>query len=365
MNNIDAEKIKILQIGPISYVGGVSIHIKRLTQLLRDEINFSIIDDSPVDVCLYNYINIRDYKNFKKIIAQVRSSDLIHIHSGNWVIRIFTLFLSIIFNKKNIVTLHSYRVSKVVNILTSVFLHKSTNIIAVNDKIANRLSKKLKKKTIIREAFVPPALVTEVLPEDLREIIQKQNEKVLICANAFRIQKYLGGELYGLDQCIEVAKKAKNNNFQLHIIFVIGTIRDKDLEYFNFFKSLITQNEIEDYITIYPKTISFVELIKSCNIVVRPTLTDGDALTIREALYLKKQVIASDIVNRPKGTVVYKTADSEDLYNKICEVSKSNLEKELEQKPGIDYKSFYLSLYNNATTHAKTIQRRNAGTGSA
>lgn len=357
MTNIYTRKIKILQIGPISYVGGVSIHIKRLMHLLRGELNFLIIDDSPIDVCFDNYINIRNYKNFKKIIAQIRSSDIIHIHSGNWVIRIFALFLSIMYNKKNIVTLHSYRVSKFINILTSIFLIKSTIIIAVNDEIADRLSNKLKKKTIIREAFVPPTLTNEELPKDLKKVITKQNKKVLICANAFRIQKYLGGELYGLDQCIEVAKIAKKNNLQIHIIFVIGTIRDKDLEFLQIFKSLISQNEIEDYITIYPKTISFVELIKSCNIVIRPTLTDGDALTIREALYFKKLVIASDIVNRPKGTVIYKTGDSEDLYNKIYEISKINLDKELKQKPGLDYKSFYLSLYNNATTHAKTLQR--------
>jgi hypothetical protein len=59
--------------------------------------------------------------------------------------------------------------------------------------------------------------------------------------------------------------------------------------------------------------ISFVQLITQCDIVLRTTNTDGDSLTIREALYLKKPVLSSDAVKRPTGTHLFITRDQADL----------------------------------------------------
>jgi len=67
------------------------------------------------------------------------------------------------------------------------------------------------------------------------------------------------------------------------------------------------------------ENLSFVRLIEKSDIVLRPTNTDGDALTIREALYLNKTIIASDVVNRPSGTILFKSRDTNDLKMKIIE----------------------------------------------
>jgi hypothetical protein len=88
------------------------------------------------------------------------------------------------------------------------------------------------------------------------------------------------------------------------------------------------------------------------SIVLRPTLTDGDALTIREALYLKKIVIASDIVKRPAGTFLYKTGQSSDLYYKIVKHMNNNIEKSESQSDDLKmyfefYCKLYLSCYNS------------------
>ncbi|MEI2749894.1 MAG: hypothetical protein V9E88_14180 [Ferruginibacter sp.] len=57
--------------------------------------------------------------------------------------------------------------------------------------------------------------------------------------------------------------------------------------------------------------------MNSADIVLRPTNTDGDALTIREAIYLNKKIVASDVVERPEGTILFKTRDTNDLEIKI------------------------------------------------
>jgi glycogen(starch) synthase len=50
---------------------------------------------------------------------------------------------------------------------------------------------------------------------------------------------------------------------------------------------------------------------------VRPTFTDGDSISVREALALGVPVIASDAANRPEGTVLFETGNSSDLIKKM------------------------------------------------
>ena len=46
---------RILYIGPYSEIGGVSIHVRRLSQLVSDNFNVEIIDESKLifNICTY------------------------------------------------------------------------------------------------------------------------------------------------------------------------------------------------------------------------------------------------------------------------------------------------------------------------
>jgi len=201
----------------------------------------------------------------------------------------------------------------------------------------------------IKEAFIPPFTETEeALPFEIAKNINERGEnKILICANAFRLTSFQNKELYGFDQCIEVARMAKMKGINILIIFVIANRNSKNI----LCRSLLSKIEIEkleNYIYIIFQSISFVELIKKCQIVLRPTLSDGDALTVREALYFNKKVIASDIVNRPQGTILYKSGDSLDLFDKIiATIRQENVELGIisSQCKKDDYVKYYSDLY--------------------
>ena len=55
------------------------------------------------------------------------------------------------------------------------------------------------------------------------------------------------------------------------------------------------------------------ELMKVTDVFVRNTSTDGDSLSVKEALYLHKKVICSDAVDRPLGVRLFHYSDSESL----------------------------------------------------
>jgi hypothetical protein len=55
-------------------------------------------------------------------------------------------------------------------------------------------------------------------------------------------------------------------------------------------------------------------------VVVRATRTEGDALSVREALHAEVAVVASDVVDRPPGTVTFSTDDTVDLCHALRHV---------------------------------------------
>jgi hypothetical protein len=59
--------------------------------------------------------------------------------------------------------------------------------------------------------------------------------------------------------------------------------------------------------------------IKSADIFARPTLTDGDSVSIHEALQLGTTVVASNATPRPAGVLVYESGDVHDLAVSLLE----------------------------------------------
>src|SRR5690606_36931222 len=49
----------------------------------------------------------------------------------------------------------------------------------------------------------------------------------------------------------------------------------------------------------------FVNIIKLTDIFIRATLQDGDSLSIKEALFYEKKVIATNCVDRPQGVLTF------------------------------------------------------------
>ena len=57
-------------------------------------------------------------------------------------------------------------------------------------------------------------------------------------------------------------------------------------------------------------------VMKRLTVFVRPTYTDGDSISVREALALKIPVVASDTDYRPKGVIIFKKGDLQDFLAK-------------------------------------------------
>lgn len=315
-------KIQIYGILPPPF-GGISIHIKRFINYLnKNNLDFVFYQSNSNRIKKSNGTSFGAFffknLNFEKRIIHIHG--FVHIKN-----QILLLILILLFRKKVIVTIHNDRFSKIYSelntigkVITRLFYISVTYLVAVNSNsdflFINR------SKIYVIPAFIPPDVeetdITQ-LPEFFHQIIKKH--EFLITANAFKISFYNNEDLYGIDLSIELMKRLVSSGYKdFGFIYVIPDIGDYD--YYEKMQNLVKKYNLEDNFHFYTKPVDYPAVINMCDLFIRPTNTDGDALSIREAISLKKPAIASDVCMRPEGTILFKNRDIDDLFLKTIKV---------------------------------------------
>jgi hypothetical protein len=336
---------KLLIIGPIPKpYGGVSIHINRLNELVKSDYTVNFIDESKN--IKQNYFNIYSL-NFLGYIKRLYDADIIHIHSGSSITRITHIIFSKILLKKIVVTVHSFgRKNKIAVGIDRFFINLADKIIVVNDLIKEILGGD--PKIVVQYAFIPPNIDEEsnlsISLSDFIRIRKAEGKKILI-ANAWRLDVFKNEDLYGLDMCINLMYDLINANKNVVFIFVVSSL-DKYSEKFLSYQSRIKELNLQDFFILINESLSFSKLITFSDIVLRPTNTDGDALTIREAIFFNKTVIASNIVPRPKGTLLFNNRDRVSLFNQV-DLALRNIDVIKNVYEEFDFRTAYLNIYKS------------------
>lgn len=314
-------KIALVGLYPPPY-GGRSVHVKRLFYLLkkkRYEVKIyptNIIGKTPFpfNIIIGFLWLIRFIKNSKE--------DIVHIHTTDWRFLFPTILCARLKRQSILCTMHSYDlVDKYLNsnfIIRKIIeysLKNCSSIICVNKNIAFILKNKiriLKKNIYVIPAYLPPI-------ENKKINIRR---KILLFIEKYKAVLSANGALdkadsYGLGMIIKLAETTKKMLLPYGFIFYIYTIRNKKL-YKNLLKRaknlpllIISQNE------------EFYPIFKKTRIFLRPTTSDGDAISIREALHYKIPVVASDAVKRSKGVILFKNRNTQDFIEKVMAVLKN------------------------------------------
>lgn len=322
-------KRNLLLIGPAPLsVGGVAVHMRRLAFLLKDNFNFSYVDEGRER---YNGIfNLRSLNLFR-YLKLVRSAEIVYINSGLFFLRIFHILIcKILLGKKTIVTIHHDVTKERMVSLTKLFV-KRCDILLVVNQTTKKIFDGIAKKMIYLSAFIPPDLNDEPeLPQlvvDWCNMRRKSKDSVIMISNAWNLVTHNGCDLYGLDLCLEAMRylHAKGmSNFYLIFIIASNTSNKGMLDGY---KRFISDNNLGENIMIWESSLSFIRLIQKCDIVLRATNTDGEALTIREALCFGKKVVASDVIPRPESCFLFKNRDSISLVNSIIDAASHKQQK--------------------------------------
>ena len=348
---------RILFIGPLPPpVGGVSIHIKRLTRLIESDYIIDFVDESHQ--VKDDFFNLRTFR-FREYFRKVRNSDLLYIHSGKRELVIFHVFTAWLFRKKAIITMHGYPYENktLLNFIDSVFYSMADRIVLVNSFILERV-KLPEKKCVVKWAFVPPVMEDEPqLPEFLMNWIKSRKElgELIISANAYQLKYFNSQDLYGLDMCIEAAERLVRKGFPVSFIYNVSSL-EKNRDLYEKYKATISKSHFRDHFLLLNEELSFVRLITYSDIILRPTNTDGDALTIREAIHLGKPVIASDVIPRPPEAILFRTRNHDDFEKKLIQTIEERKSIKMYTTNDLtrDYRMFYSGLVESVLNSPKT-----------
>ena len=153
----------------------------------------------------------------------------------------------------------------------------------------------------------------------------------------------------GIDLAIQTATLLKKSNIDFHW-YVLGDGYDRiSLE------RLIIQNDITDCFILLGYVNNPDNYLQQCDIYVQPSRSEGQAITVSEAIILKKPIIVSDIpslreqiTDRYNGLVC--SLSSEDLANSIIEIMEDeelryHLVKNLALQPPLYISGDLIKLY--------------------
>lgn len=275
-------------------VGGVTIHIERLHRILKENnIKCEILDYSKE-------------RHIFSVFKKINNSKIVHLHLSKKKWRLLFVLIFKLLRKKVLITFHgNYNFENIFDVYSLKLCHAAITL----NKFTFTNSIKVKSNYVfLLGAFLPPtknelADLEEYLWNDL--VVFRENYKIVLCTNAsdFVIDEN-GDEIYQGTKLMKIFEEIQN----IGLVFSDPTGNYK--KYFQKKKINIPLNVL--FIT---ENHSFIKIIGETDGLIRYTTTDGDSISVREALYLTKTVFASNIVDRPKGVILFK--DDIDLKEKL------------------------------------------------
>lgn len=305
--------------------GGVTVFNQRkYEQLVSENIDCKIILIEPT------------VKNILKIIIALPTKSIKHISASNFLL----ILLCCIFSRKNSILFYDHNSSRHFSKMPFLkknvvlfFLEKCKNIILVDIHLKNNylnLSnfEKISDKFKVLSAFLPPSQfeLKNILKSydnhllQMYEILKSTGSRKIVLTSASKPNLDLDGkDIYSIDLLLDIfyklAPKYKDRFFIFAIAEYSETAYGKYIE--NKVNSL--KGKFDNLIFLENNT-QIWPLLSISRILIRATTTDGDSVTIKEALYFGSKVLASDVVPRPKDVLLFNLEK-----DNLCEILEKNI----------------------------------------
>lgn len=269
-----------------SFIGGVTIHVQRL---LRN------LDSRGID---YEFCDYKAIGVYRACLFILRHRGCVHIHVTNPILLLLYVACCKMTLSRCIFTLHANhgRFTGVKELCLTMALHLADVPVLINEK-SYEVYKKINRNAKLIPAFIPP-LSEPPLSDDVKSVVAmcKDRKRPIVSTNASKYSADKdGNDIYGIDFLVSYFSSQPDY-----------TLLISDPK--NAYSQRISQTT--GNIFFLNKPHSYYELLKLVDVFVRNTSTDGDALSVKEALSLGVPTLCSDCVDRPSGVILFKYSDS-------------------------------------------------------
>jgi glycosyltransferase involved in cell wall biosynthesis len=303
---------KILVVGPYPPpIGGVSTHVQRLARALSQRgfrveiVNHYAGRPDPIVVDSVNKWAPLYWWRLRR-----RTADIVHFHYSRRVLHLMAVAAARRANRGGVwvMTVHGHGMRPVLRAPGPVreairrSLYAFDTVVAVSDEVAQWLRDFAPAlNVVVAPAYIPP--VTGELPDADPELAGFIGDRPgTMVVSAYRIRRYGRGDLYGLDVATEVLAELVRRGHEARLaVFLARAPWDRwGRRYWNALEERAGRPDLAGRVVVRVGQ-DLLPALRPGVVYLRPTRTDGDAISIREALDLSVPVVASDVVGRPPG----------------------------------------------------------------
>ena len=316
--------MRVLQLGPFAPPhGGVQANLAAIREaLLARGIACPVVTLTRSPNSTTNDADVYRPKNafhFIRFLIRLRY-DIVHLHlGGNLTLRLLgvTLLCTLLPGRKNVLTFHSggYAASGAGTTarpwtLRGFVFRRVDKIIGVNREIVKMFERfgvpPDKVCLIPPHSLKTPTSETEI-PDRLREFLET-HEPVLLSVGLLEPE-------YSLPLQIEVLGLVRKSFPKAGLIMIGSGSQEQALrnliEKQTYAQEIMLCGDTEHEVTI--------KVIAKSDLMLRTTVYDGDAISVREAIHIGTPVIATDNGMRPNGVRLIGSANLNELYVAIKE----------------------------------------------
>lgn len=284
--------MKILQfLNPPPPIGGVTLSVQNLVRSIR-----------AYEKCVKC--------SFRKEDGLFDLYDLGHVHASNRYKRLFQIIYLKLKCKRVLFTVHGLWLND--SFINRLCIKYADGVVFLNDKLLEFWSVRTDKPIVKL-----PSLFKEGF-ELVLESGRRKDQKLTLLLYAHNSSSMNGCEIYGVEFAFRSLLRS-GNKFRLIFVDLSGD-----------YKNLVREHQSDLDIDYYSGPVDFNKMLNLCDIYLRPTCMDGSSLAVQEALLLGKTVVASDVVDREPGVLLFEYQDEDDFLNQIFSGERSNGHFELQ-----------------------------------
>lgn len=161
---------------------------------------------------------------------------------------------------------------------------KVDGVVAVSELCADKIKSfypELEDKINVIENIIGQRLLLKQADEEISEIPEDKNEKVILSVGRFCFAK-------NFDNVPDICRRILNKGLYLRW-YLIGYGGDEEL-----IRQKIKENGMEEHVTLLGKRDNPYPYIKACDLYVQPSRYEGKCVTVREAQILYKPVVIAN-----------------------------------------------------------------------
>lgn len=295
--------------------GGVAVYVERKIAFLNSN-NVDVLWINPRNILFFTFFLFR-LASSKKYALKITD---VEMHTAHPI----AIFLATLFGVEGRISFYDHNYSegfchrnKLNKLLLRRFLRRLKCILVVGEHLIKNYDELTSECNLNFDIVVPYISLKSIradpafLGEKCLSFFNKY--KVVFINSAWFLgdDKY-GEDLYGLKNSAEVFLSIYANNPFVSLLLIVGggpKDRVDELRKISYMNSNVMLLE---------GNLNLTDFLRMPNaVLLRTTTTDGDSVSIREALELDRVVLASDAVPRPENTYIYELNSSSSLAESL------------------------------------------------